>query len=188
MSEEKRVVPEAASCDKATIKMLHIAQQKGHETIFDRALKMKQCNIGDQGICCKVCSQGPCRLPMTKAIREGSEPDRRMGLCGATPETIVARNMVRMIAAGNASHSDHGRGVAETFRAMAYGEAKDYTIKDELKLREVAGHFGVATTVQEGDEEYPRDKWEIAKEVADLAVDEWGKQRGELTYLKRAPQ
>ncbi len=188
MSDEKKAVPEAVSSDVATIKMLKLAQEKGQETIFDRAVKMKQCNIGTEGICCKVCAQGPCRMPLTKAIKEGTEPDTRMGLCGATPETVAARNLVRMMAAGCASHSDHGRGVAETFRAMAYGEAKDYTIKDEIKLRDVAGYFGVPTTVKDGDEEVPRDKWDIAKEIADLALAQWGQQTGELLYLKRAPQ
>ncbi len=188
MSEEKKAVPEAVSSDSTTIKMLHIAQEKGHETIFDRAVKMKPCNIGDQGICCKICSQGPCRLPMTKGIKEGTEPDNRKGLCGATPDTIAARNLIRMMAGGSAAHSDHGRGVTETFRAMAYGETTDYTIKDEIKLREVAGYFGVATTVQDGEDEFPRDKWEIAREIADLALAQWGQQQGELTYLKRAPQ
>jgi carbon-monoxide dehydrogenase catalytic subunit len=158
------------------------------DNVFDRAVKMKQCNIGTEGICCKNCSQGPCRLPMTKAIREGTEPDKRVGLCGATPETIVARNFIRMIAGGASSHSDHGRNVVETFRAMAYGETTDYTIKDEIKLRDVAPHFGVAVTVQQGDEEVPRDKWEIARELADAASAVFGQQRGEMPYLKRAPQ
>ena len=188
MSEEKRAVPEDVSCDIPTIKMLRYAQSKGMDTVFDRAVKMKQCNIGTEGICCKNCSQGPCRLPLTKAIREGLEPDRRVGLCGATPETIVARNFARMVAAGCSSHSDHGRAVVETFRAMAYGETKDYTIKDEIKLREVAPHFGIAVTVMEGDVEVARDKWEIARELADAASSVFGNQRGEMPYLKRAPQ
>ena len=188
MSDEKRAVPEDISCDIPTIKMLKFAQEKGMETVFDRAVKMKQCNIGTEGICCKNCSQGPCRLPLTKAIKEGTEPDKRVGLCGATPETIVARNFARMVAAGCSSHSDHGRAVIETFRAMAYGETKDYTIKDEIKLRDVAPYFGVAVTVKEGDEEVPRDKWEIARELADAASAVFGNQRGEMPYLKRAPQ
>lgn len=170
MAEEKKAVPEAVSCDVATIQMLHIAQERGQETIFDRAVKMKPCNIGTEGICCKICSQGPCRVPLTKAIKEGTEPDNRMGLCGATPDTIAARNLVRMIAGGCATHSDHGRGVIEIFRAMAYGEAKDYTIKDEIKLREVAGYFGVPTTVEDGDTSVPRDKWDIARDIADIAL------------------
>ena len=189
MADEKKIaVPEAVTNDKATIKMLHLAQSKNQETIFDRAVKMKPCNIGSEGICCKVCAQGPCRLPLTKAIKEGTEPDNRMGLCGATPETIAARNLVRMMAAGSAAHSDHGRGVTETFLAMARREALDYTIKDELKLYEVAGYFGVETTIKDGDNEVPRDKWEIAVEVGEKALSEWGQQNGELTYLKRAPQ
>ena len=188
MAEEKKAVPEAVTCDTATIKMLHIAQEKGEETIFDRAVKMKQCNIGTEGICCKICSQGPCRVPLTKAIKEGTEPDNRMGLCGATPDTIAARNLVRMIAGGCATHSDHGRGVIECFRAMAYGEAKDYTIKDEIKLREVAGYFGVAATVKDGDEEVPRDKWEMAREIADIALAQWGQQQGRMIYHNRAPE
>ncbi|KXS56482.1 MAG: carbon monoxide dehydrogenase [Candidatus Adiutrix intracellularis] len=188
MADDKKAVPEDVSSDIATIKMLRIAQERGQETIFDRAVKMKQCNIGTEGICCKVCSQGPCRLPLTKGIKDGTEPDNRKGLCGATPETIAARNLVRQIAAGCAAHSDHGRGVVETFRAMAYGEAKDYTIKDELKLREVAGYFGVATTVKDGDKEKVRDKWDIAREVADIALGQWGQQQGEMLYLSRAPK
>ncbi|MCL2029736.1 MAG: anaerobic carbon-monoxide dehydrogenase catalytic subunit [Deltaproteobacteria bacterium] len=188
MSDEKRAVPEDVSCDIPTIKMLKYAQSKGMETVFDRAVKMKQCNIGTEGICCKNCSQGPCRLPLTKAIKEGTEPDKRMGLCGATPETIVARNFARMVAAGCSAHSDHGRAVVETFRAMAYGETKDYTIKDEIKLRDVAPYFGIAVTVMEGDEEVPRDKWDIARELADAASAVFGNQRGEMPYLKRAPQ
>ena len=188
MSEEKKAVAANSSSDAATIKMLNIAQQRGQETIFDRAVKMKPCNIGSEGICCKVCSQGPCRLPMSKGVREGTEPDTRIGLCGATPETIAARNLARMMAAGSAAHSDHGRGVTETFRAMAYGEVNDYTIKDEIKLKEVAGHFDIAVTTGEGDDLAPRDKFEIARDIADAAMAQWGQQTGELIYLKRAPQ
>ncbi|MDR1309106.1 MAG: carbon monoxide dehydrogenase, partial [Deltaproteobacteria bacterium] len=149
---------------------------------------MKQCNIGTEGICCKVCSQGPCRVPLTKAIKEGTEPDNRVGLCGATAETIVSRNLVRMIAAGCAAHSDHGRSVAETFLAMARGEAKDYTIKDEIKLREVAGFYGIPVTEDKDGVQVPRDKWAIALEVGETALSQWGQQQGEMIYLKRAPQ
>jgi anaerobic carbon-monoxide dehydrogenase catalytic subunit len=53
-----------------------------------------------------------------------------------------------MIAAGAAAHSDHGRGVAETFLAVARKESKDYTIKDPARLIQIAPYFGVATTVE----------------------------------------
>ena len=92
----KKAAPKESG-DPATLAGIELARAQGRETIFDRANKMKPCNIGTEGICCKVCSQGPCRLPLSKAIKDGSEPDARLGLCGATPETIVTRNLTRMI-------------------------------------------------------------------------------------------
>ncbi|MDR3154051.1 MAG: anaerobic carbon-monoxide dehydrogenase catalytic subunit [Deltaproteobacteria bacterium] len=184
----KVAVPEQVTIDSATIKMLRFAQSKGVETIFDRAVKMKQCNIGTEGICCRICAQGPCRVPLTKGIKEGTEPDNRVGLCGATAATIVARNFIRQIAAGCASHSDHGRSVTETFLAMARREAHDYTIKDEIKLREVAGFFEIPVTEEVDGVQVPRDKWALAVEVGEAALAQWGQQRGSLAYLKRAPK
>jgi carbon-monoxide dehydrogenase catalytic subunit len=186
--KDKGVKPNECTVDFATVKMMEKAQGEGIETIFDRAQTMKPCNIGIEGVCCRMCAQGPCRMPLTKKIREGLEPDARMGLCGATPETVASRNFARMVAAGAAAHSDHGRGVAETFLAMAQGIAHDYTIKDEQKLLEIAPYFEVATTVEEGDEVFPRDIWDIAVEVGEKALGEWGKQHGEIYYAKRAPE
>ena len=184
----KGVKAEEVSVDTATIKMIKHAQEQQIETIFDRAITMKPCNIGVEGICCKNCSQGPCRLPLTKKIREGEEEDNRKGLCGATPETIAARNFARMVAGGAAAHSDHGRGVAEVFLAAARKETHDYKIQDTQKLLEIAPGFDVAITVQDGDEEVPRNIDDIALEVAEKALAEWGRQEGEIYNAKRAPQ
>ena len=114
------------SIDPATQKMIERSRELDVETIFDRAQTMKACNIGAQGTCCKNCAQGPCRLPLPKGGIDGD--DTRKGLCGATAETIASRNFARMIAAGAAAHSDHGRGVAETFLAAARKEVEDYKI------------------------------------------------------------
>ena len=184
--EKKKIKPEDKSVDPATIQMLYKAQQDGVETIFDRAETMKPCNIGIQGTCCKMCAQGPCRLPLTKKDLEGK--DMRMGLCGATPETIAARNFVRMIAAGAAAHSDHGRGVAEVFLSAARKESEDYKIKDEVKLLAIAKDFEVATTVCVDGEDKDRDIYDIAVEVGEKILGEWGKQEGEVYYAKRAPK
>jgi anaerobic carbon-monoxide dehydrogenase catalytic subunit len=177
---------EDKTVDSATITMLEKAARDGVETIFDRAETMKPCNIGIQGICCKMCAQGPCRLPLPKGGIEGK--DTRKGLCGATPETIAARNFARMVAAGAAAHSDHGRGVAEVFLAAARGETKDYQIKDTVKLLEIAPDFEVATKVEVDGEIRDRDIKEIAIEVGEKALAEWGKQNGEIYYAKRAPK
>jgi carbon-monoxide dehydrogenase catalytic subunit len=178
--------PVAASVDVATQQMIRRAQELGVETIFDRAVTMKPCNIGIQGTCCKNCAMGPCRLPLPKGGVEGE--DERKGLCGATANTIAARNFARMVAAGAAAHSDHGRSVAEVFLAVARKETGDYRIKDPNKLLAIAPNFGVDTTVEVDGEEVDRDLGEIAVEVAEKALAEWGKAEGELLYLKRAPQ
>ncbi|MCF8042300.1 MAG: anaerobic carbon-monoxide dehydrogenase catalytic subunit [Desulfarculaceae bacterium] len=189
--KDKKANPKEVTVDPATIQMLAKAQADGIETIFDRALTMKPCNIGEQGTCCKNCSQGPCRLPLPKKGIEGK--DTRMGLCGATPETIAARNFARMVAAGAAAHSDHGRGVAEVFLAAARKETDDYGIQDVEKLLEIAPDFDVPTTVMvEGEDgvkvEQERDIYQIATEVGVKALGEWGKQEGEVYFAKRAPE
>ncbi len=197
MAEEKKVVaakpvkapkladPVKASVDIATQEMIARAQKLGVETIFDRAEKMKPCNIGVQGTCCKNCSMGPCRLPLPKAGIEGE--DERKGLCGATANTIAARNFIRMIAGGAAAHSDHGRCVAEVFMSVARKETEDYKIKDTVKLLAVAENLGIATKVEVDGEEVDRDIDEIVLETAKIALGEWGKPEGELIYAKRAP-
>ncbi len=177
--------PVKASIDIASQVMIARAQELGVETIFDRAENMKPCNIGIQGICCKNCAMGPCRLPLPKAGIEGE--DQRKGLCGATANTIAARNFLRMIAAGAAAHSDHGRSVAEIFMSAARKETDAYKIKDVNKLLAIAPYLGVATKVEVDGEEKDREVDEIALEVAKAALNEWGKAEGELLYAKRAP-
>ena len=194
MAEEKEKAAKAAkvadpvkaSIDKATQDMIVRSQKLGVETIFDRAESMKPCNIGLQGTCCKNCAMGPCRLPLPKGGIEGEDP--RMGLCGATANTIAARNFLRMIAAGCAAHSDHGRTVAEVFLAAARKETDDYKIKDTVKLVAVAEAMGVATTVEVDGETKDRDLDEVALELAETALGEWGKMEGELINLQRAPK
>jgi anaerobic carbon-monoxide dehydrogenase catalytic subunit len=178
--------PVAASIDSATQQMIMRAQQLGIDTVFDRAEQMKPCAIGIQGICCKNCAMGPCRLPLPKGGIQGE--DTRKGLCGATANTIAARNFIRMVAGGAAAHSDHGRCVAEVFLSAARKESDAYKIKDIPKLLAVAKELGVDTTVEVEGKTQDRDIDEIALEVGKIAMDEWGKAEGELLYLKRAPQ
>ena len=183
---KKLADPVAASIDVATQQMIQRSHELGIETAFDRAVTMKPCNIGAQGICCKNCSMGPCRLPLPKGGIEGE--DTRKGICGATPNTIAARNFIRMIAGGAAAHSDHGRAVAEVFMSAARKETDAYKIKDTRKLLEVAPYLGVETTVEVDGETLDRDTDEIAVEVGAKALQEWGKSEGELLYAKRAPE
>ena len=170
MAEDK-----VRSIDSATISMIEKAQKENISTVFFRADEIKPCPIGIEESCCKICGMGPCRMPRSK---KGEEKERR-GVCGATVETVVARNFARKIAAGTAAHSDHAREVVETFIKAAQGKAQGFAIKDHVKLLEVALDFGVDI---EG-----RDPNEIALEVGEKALAEFGKQNGELVYIKKAP-
>ena len=168
------------SIDQATLEMIEKAHQDGCSTSFDRSETMKPCPIGVEGSCCKNCSMGPCRVPAAKGKEETpEEKKRRKGVCGATAETISARNFTRMIAAGAAAHSDHGRRVTELFHAVAEGRAPGYQIKDEQKLLQLALEFGVPI----GD----RSNEEIARDIAEIAMADFGRQNGELICIQRAP-
>jgi len=168
---EKRI----KSIDEATIELIQKAERENISTVFSRADEIKPCPIGVEESCCKICSMGPCRLPRSKK----GEKKERIGVCGATIDTVVARNFARKIAAGAASHSDHAREVVETFIKTACGEAQGFVIKDEIKLLEVALDFGIEI---EG-----RDIKDIAIELGAKALEEFGKQHGELVYIKKAP-
>ncbi|MFN2147642.1 MAG: anaerobic carbon-monoxide dehydrogenase catalytic subunit [Anaerolineales bacterium] len=162
--------PEEASRDPATIELLELACSGEYDTSFSRADSMAPCPIGSDGLCCKVCSQGPCRL-----VKEG-----QVGICGATRETVAARNFARMVAGGASAHSDHGRDLAYTLLAAAEGHAPDYRVRDAAKLREMAHYLEIKADGKEIND--------LAREVALAALNEFGKPTGKITYLKRAPK
>ena len=171
---------ETKSIDNASIRMIEKAASDRVNTAFDRAETMKPCPIGSVGSCCSNCGMGPCRVPLPKGKEETpEEKQKRRGICGATAETIAARNFIRMVAGGAAAHSDHGRGVAELFLAVAKGEAPGYEIKDEQKLLQLALDFGV--------EIGERSNQEISIDIGEIALAEFGKQEGEVLFLRRAP-
>ncbi len=169
MAKKKRT-PEEFSTDPAAQEMLIRAEELGIGTAFTRADDMAPCNIGASGMCCKICGMGPCRL-----TKDGST-----GICGATIDTIQARNLIRAIAAGAAAHSDHGRDMAFTLKATANGEAEGYVIRDVAKLRTVAALYDIPV---EG-----RSPEEIADELADLYIAQFGQQKGVIAPIRRAPK
>lgn len=160
--------------DKSVDVLLEKAQNDEVVTAWDRMDSLgKPCKFGQRGTCCRMCAMGPCRV--------GKFGDKeRVGVCGANADTVAARNFIRMIAGGASAHSDHGRAVAQAFLATAKGELPGYEIKDVQKLLKVALDFGVQI---EG-----RTAEEIAVDVGEKAIAEFGKQEGELTFVKRAPK
>ncbi len=126
------------------------------------------CKFGEQGICCRICSMGPCRIT----------PKAPRGICGCDAHGIVGRNFLRFTAGGAATHSDHGRTICETLRhAKPEGP---YKVKDPEKLIRIAKEWGVPT---EG-----KDIYDLAHEMAKLAMEEYGKVDGYQNWLSRAPK
>ncbi len=140
-----------------------------YDRIEDRGVA--SCLFGSGGTCCRNCNMGPCQ------IIDGVES--MIGVCGATAATVVARNFARTVAAGTAAHTDHAREMVMGFIETAKGNTP-HGIKDVAKLHDMAKIFGVEI---EG-----RDKNEIALELGEKALAEFGQQKGTLAMLKRAPE
>jgi len=128
----------APSIDPAVLKLLNKADKDGIETVWDRYEKQQpQCGFGSLGLCCRHCIQGPCRIDPF-----GQGPDK--GICGATADVIVARNLLRQVAAGAAAHVDHAYDAVEALELAAEGKI-DYPVKDERKLKAIAQGLGIDT-------------------------------------------
>lgn len=121
--------------DPAVKKMLLQMERVGCETPFDRFDQQKpHCNFGMAGICCRNCNNGPCRITR-KSPR---------GVCGADADLIVARNLLRWVAAGVAAHGARGREIMLALKASAEGKLK-LPIAGEEKLRKSADQLGIDT-------------------------------------------
>jgi carbon-monoxide dehydrogenase catalytic subunit len=159
--------------DKATREMVARAEAEQIDTIWDRyEAQQPQCGFGTLGLCCRHCSMGPCRIdPFGKGPK--------LGVCGATADTIAARHLVRMIAGGAAAHSDHGRDVVQTLRLIAEDANSAYSIKDPEKLRAVAELYHIKPD--------GKDPKKLAGEVARTVLKEFGQQEGTTVMPTAAP-
>ena len=149
------------SCSSGVITAAHRVENRATEP----------CLFGKGGTCCRNCNMGPCQ------IIEGV--DSMVGVCGADASTVAARNFARIVAGGAAAHMDHGRGVVQAFLATAKGEAP-YEIKDPIKLRDTARRIGIDPT--------DKDTKDLAIEVGEKLMAEFGQQTGTLAFMARAPK
>ena len=172
MSTAGHKVPgQPVSSDPATLDMVQIAGEAKVSTVFDRyQAQHPQCKFGTDGVCCRLCHMGPCRIT----------PKAKLGICGADADTITARNLLREIAAGTAAHSDHGRMLVRTLKMVSQGKSGDYKITDPLRLHEAAKFFEVATD--------GKDDLKIAGDLADYFMTQFNWSEESNATLRLAPE
>ena len=155
--------------EEATNRLLETGAKEGADSWQLRVKNQTaHCKFGEQGICCRICSMGPCRITK-KSPR---------GICGCDAHGIAGRNFLRFTAGGAATHSDHGREICHTLHTVS--PDGNYKVKDSEKLRRIAKEWGVET---EG-----KDIYELAHELSEMALLEYGKPFGVQRWLKRAPE
>ena len=155
--------------EEATASLLETGKKVGADSWQQRVKNQTpHCGFGESGTCCRICSMGPCRVT----------PKSPRGICGCDVHGIVGRNYLRFTAGGAATHSDHGRQIMHTLYQTKEGGA--YQVKDPEKLKRIATEWGIPT---EG-----RDIYDLAHEVAETGLLEYGKPFGLQKFLKRAPE
>ena len=124
-----------------------LPMETSHHRVKGQSTK---CGFGLQGICCRLCSNGPCRIT----------PDAPRGICGATADVIVARNFLRAVASGSGCYIHIVENTAWNLKntALAKGE-----IKGEKALEHLCDLFGI---------EKKADKYENALAVAQAVLDD----------------
>jgi len=172
MSEFHKTAAECSMWAEEAGHLLDKARSENISTAWDRLeQQMPQCNICEMGLSCAKCVMGPCR------ILPGL--DRDQGVCGADADLTVARNFGRFVAGGSAAHSDHGRDLVEVLWSIGQGHTTAYEIKDEEKLRRIAGECGLST---EGSVK------ELATRLARRMGEDYSSFGPGLAFLSRLPQ
>ena len=107
-----------------------------------------KCGFGLKGVCCRLCSNGPCRIT----------PSAPRGICGANADTIVTRNLLRAVASGSVCYIHVVENTARNLKNTGLSKGP---IKGEQALRLLVREFGL---------EESEDLHKMACEVADKVL------------------
>ncbi len=136
------------TCPSADKPMENYIRSLPLETAHHRVETQKtKCGFGLQGVCCRLCANGPCRIT----------PDAPRGVCGASADTIVARNFLRAVAAGSGCYIHVVENTARQLKNTGLHRDK---IRSEKALNHLAELFGVTGT----------DKYDLCVKVADAVL------------------
>ncbi|MFZ5968100.1 MAG: anaerobic carbon-monoxide dehydrogenase catalytic subunit [Bacillota bacterium] len=148
-------------CNSADKRLESYIAGKDVETSFNRVDHQKiKCGFGQQGVCCRLCANGPCRIT----------PRSPRGVCGATADTIVARNFLRAVASGAACYLHVVENTARNLKIVGERKGK---IKGEQVLHDLALLFEIES----------EDIHEKAIKVAEKVLQDLYKARSEKMEL-----
>lgn len=123
-----------------------LPMETSHHRVESQSTK---CGFGLQGVCCRLCANGPCRIT----------PKSPRGICGADADTIVARNFLRSVAAGSGCYIHVVENTALNLKNTALAKGK---IRSEASLNNLAAVLGI-----EGSDVY-----DLAVKVADAVLED----------------
>ena len=133
------------------------------DTAFHRVdTQILKCGFGLQGICCKLCANGPCRITQ----------DSPKGVCGATADVIAARNFLRAVAAGSGCYIHIVENTARNLKALALAKGE---LKGIKTLERLCRMFDIKGT----------DNHDKAVKVADAVLNDLYKPEFEIMELTK---
>lgn len=129
MPHETRRCRNCASADSVLERFISTLDvETAHHRAGDDPVR---CGFGLQGVCCRLCANGPCRIT----------PKTPKGICGADADAIVTRNLLRAVAAGSACYIHIVENTARNLKAIGQSGG---AIKSPAALERVAKLFGVS--------------------------------------------
>jgi len=118
--------------------------ETSHHRVDSQEIK---CAYGLQGVCCRLCANGPCRIT----------PESQKGICGANADTIVARGFLRAVAAGSACYIHVVENAARNLKEIA---GSGGVLKSKEALHRLGELFGIED----------QDDHSLAEKVADAVL------------------
>ena len=124
-----------------------LPMETSHHRVKGQSVK---CGFGLKGVCCRLCSNGPCRIT----------PSAPRGICGATADVIVTRNFLRAVACGSGCYIHIVEKTAWNLKNTA------------LNHGEIKGHKALAELVKEFDIDASLDEHAQALAVAEKVLND----------------
>ncbi|MCI8866311.1 MAG: anaerobic carbon-monoxide dehydrogenase catalytic subunit [Lachnospiraceae bacterium] len=143
-----------------------LPMETSHHRVEGQSTK---CAFGLQGVCCRLCANGPCRVT----------PESPRGICGANADTIVVRNLLRAVASGSGCYIHVVENTARNVKNVAKTKGP---IKGASTLNRLARLFGI-----EEEDIHKRAEAVADAVLQDLYLPEYEKMRltEKLSYAPR---